>query len=76
MGWMAPACGSAMCQGGGCVAFHRGEPSVDQPITIGLDLAKSVFQVHGIDAKGRVVVRRQLRRAQVVAFFEHSSHAS
>ncbi len=34
--------------------------------TIGLDLAKNVFQVHGIDANGKVVVRRRLRRAQVV----------
>ena len=30
--------------------------------TIGLDIAKSVFQVHGIDAQGKVVIRRQLRR--------------
>ena len=30
--------------------------------TIGLDIAKSVFQVHGIDAAGRVVMRRQLKR--------------
>ncbi len=34
--------------------------------TIGLDLAKNVFQVHGIDANGKVVVRRRLRRDQVV----------
>jgi transposase len=46
---------------------------MDHPITIGLDLAKSVFQVHGVDAEGRAVVRRQLRRAQVLAFFEHLS---
>ncbi len=38
-------------------------------ITIGLDLAKSVFQVHGIDASGQVLVRRQLRRKEVVSFF-------
>jgi hypothetical protein len=38
--------------------------------TIGLDIAKSVFQVHGVDAAGRVVVRRQLRRRQVLAFFQ------
>ena len=38
--------------------------------TIGVDLAKNVFQVHAIDDRGRVVVARQLRRAQVVAFFE------
>lgn len=37
--------------------------------TIGIDLAKSVFQVHGVDVQGRVVVVRQLRRRQVVAFF-------
>jgi transposase len=37
--------------------------------TIGLDLAKSVFQVHGIDARGAVVLRKTLRRGQVVSFF-------
>ncbi len=37
--------------------------------TIGLDLAKSVLQVHGIDTQGRVVVRRQLRRKEVLSFF-------
>ena len=37
--------------------------------TIGLDLAKNVFQVHGIDAEGKVVVRKALRRAQVLPFF-------
>jgi len=37
--------------------------------TIGLDIAKSVFQVHGVDAAGQVVVRRQLKRRYVLAFF-------
>ncbi len=37
--------------------------------TIGLDLAKSIFQVHGVDASGQVVVRRSLRRAQMLPFF-------
>ena len=37
--------------------------------TIGLDLAKKVFQVHGVDAAGAVTVRRSLRRKQVLAFF-------
>ncbi len=41
-----------------------------QVATMGLDIAKNVFQVHGIDANERVVVRKQLRRSQVVAFFE------
>lgn len=40
-----------------------------QVVTIGLDIAKSVFQVHGIDAEGEVVLRRQLRRAHVLQFF-------
>ena len=37
--------------------------------TIGLDLAKHVFQVHGVDANGATVVRKRLRRVQVLAFF-------
>jgi transposase len=41
-----------------------------QITTIGLDIAKNVFQVHGIGAAERVVVRKQLRRSQVIAFFE------
>ena len=40
-----------------------------QAVTIGLDIAKSVFQVHGVDESGTVVVRRQVRRAQLLAFF-------
>jgi len=40
-----------------------------QITTIGLDIAKSVFQVHGIDATGEVVLRRRLTRARVVPFF-------
>lgn len=38
--------------------------------TVGLDIAKSVFQVHGVDAEGQVVIRRQLKRRYVVAFFQ------
>jgi transposase len=37
--------------------------------TIGLDLAKNVFQVHGVDVAGETVIRRQLRRRQVLPFF-------
>jgi transposase len=42
---------------------------MDQAVTIGLDIAKSVFQVHGIDESGTVVIRRQVRRAQLLGFF-------
>ncbi len=38
--------------------------------TIGLDIAKNVFQVHGVDAEGEAVIRRQLRRSHVIAFFK------
>ena len=37
---------------------------------IGLDIAKHVFQVHGVDASGAIVIRQKLRRAEVLAFFE------
>ena len=40
-----------------------------QIATIGLDLAKTIFQVHGVDAEGGVVIRRRLRRAEVAKFF-------
>ena len=42
---------------------------MNEAITIGVDLAKNVFQVHGVDAEGGVVFRRQLRRGQVLGFF-------
>src|SRR5262245_48391391 len=38
--------------------------------TIGLDIAKSVFQIHGVDAAGNVIVRRQLKRRYVLLFFQ------
>jgi transposase len=38
--------------------------------TIGLDIAKSVFQVHGVDAAGQVVIRRQLKRRAILEFFQ------
>jgi transposase len=38
--------------------------------TTGLDIAKSVFQVHGVDAEGQVAIRRKLKRRYVLAFFQ------
>ena len=46
---------------------------MEQMATIGLDIAKSVFQVHGIGKGGSVVVQRRLRRSQVLAFFSKQS---
>jgi transposase len=47
---------------------QRGPPMVKISM-IGLDLAKNVFQLHGIDAAGKVVLQRQLRRRQMEKFF-------
>jgi hypothetical protein len=48
---------------------HQG--AIDMQVTtIGLDIAKNVFQVHGIDASEKVFVRKQLRRSQVLEFFK------
>ncbi len=47
---------------------------MNQVSTIGLDLAKTVFQVHGVDDAGNVVVRRQLRRGEVLKFFRKLPH--
>jgi transposase len=52
------------------VTTIRREPSMQSVRTIGLDIAKSIFQVHGVDAHGKVVVRRQLKRRYLLAFFK------
>ena len=54
----------------GLVSSHDSEEAIQTITTIGLDIAKSVFQVHGVDAGGQVVIRRQLKRRYVLAFFQ------
>ena len=69
MGWMAPLRHlSAKVLVDRKPPANR-EPSMNEITTVGLDLAKNVFQVHGVDAEGTTVLRKQLRRAQVLAFF-------
>jgi len=51
------------------VSTHERETSEIQVTTIGLDIAKSVFQVHGVDERGRVVLRRRRARGKVLALF-------
>src|SRR4051794_6513227 len=63
-----------VCQSGG-VEHHSREASMGQVSTIGLDLAKSVFQVHAADASGAVVVRKRLRRSQVRPFLAAQPHS-
>ena len=67
MGWTPPRrhrCAKVVA----LIATER-EASVTEVSTIGLDLAKSVFQLHGASASGAVVFRRRLRRDQVLSFF-------
>src|ERR1700691_2590805 len=75
MGWTAPRTASA-CQDGRCRNPSEGKPSLGKSIRnfttvtrVGLDLAKRVFQVHAVDAKGEIVVARKLTRNQLVPFF-------
>ena len=48
---------------------------MDGITTIGIDLAKSVFRLHGVDAEGCPLLRRQLRRSQMLEFFSVSRFA-
>ena len=43
---------------------------MDNATTLGIDLAKSVFRLHGVDARGKVLLRRQLRRSQMLEFLK------
>ena len=43
---------------------------MEEVVTVGLDIAKSVFQVHGVDAAGAVVLQRRVMRSKLIAFFE------
>src|SRR5499427_4212482 len=68
MGWMAPLRHLSAKLLSDRISSEW-EPSMSEITTIGLDLAKHVFQVHGIDAQGTTVLRKRLRRGQVLAFF-------
>jgi len=75
MGWTAPE--RHLCAKLGAVeGIERKEPSAMKisakaaPTTIGLDIAKNVFQVHAVDDAGQVVLRRKLSRGEVLRFFE------
>jgi transposase len=58
-----------MCQIEVVLNFNRRRPSVDQITRIFIDTSKSVFQLHGVNAAEEVVLRRKLRRSQVLEFF-------
>src|ERR1700745_2968072 len=64
---------ASMCQSGG-VEHHLREASVSEVITIGLDIAKHVFHVHGADERGRAIFSKRISRRKLLDFFAvHSS---
>src|SRR6266436_1599941 len=68
MVWTAPD-GISLCQNEVWLKSQTREPSVNQNIRIGMDTSKHFFQLHGVDTAERPVLRRKLRRKEVVAFF-------
>jgi hypothetical protein len=58
-----------MCQGSDALITDEKGATEMKLTTVGIDLAKSVFQVHGVDERGKTVLRKQLRRSQVLSFF-------
>jgi transposase len=68
MGWTAPD-GIVCAKLADDESRQERRPSAMEIGTIGLDIAKSVFQVHGVDAEGRTVVQRRLKRDEVERFF-------
>lgn len=67
MGWMAPT--ASECQMVVVEDHQEQEPSMSEITTIGIDIAKHVVQLHGVNAAGEVVLCRRLRRNQIVGFF-------
>src|SRR5690348_14374777 len=59
----------ALQRQGGAVTQHELGATTMEITTVGIDLAKNVFQVHAVSQSGEVIVRRALRRAQVIPFF-------
>src|SRR5215472_6614547 len=71
MGWTQPSVSKPSSVGQGGLRDHHKEaregPKMDVR-TLGIDLAKNLFRVHGVDARGRTVVERELRRQQLLPF--------
>src|SRR5919205_57491 len=69
MGWTPPAEAPTWRRGSGVRTTSTGVSAMQQVTTVGLDLAKNLFQVHGADAQGRPVLKRRLAREKVLEFF-------
>jgi transposase len=68
VGWTAPY-GIDVPEMRSVEDLKRGEPSMGKIIRIGMDTSKSVFVLHGVDAAEQPVLRKKLRRRQVLEFF-------
>jgi hypothetical protein len=60
---------ASMCQNEVVADLNRREPSMEKLIRIGMDTSKSVFQLHGVDVREQPMLKKKLRRSQVVPFF-------
>src|SRR4030095_11652519 len=70
MGWTPPPVTASMCQSGSVKQPLKTDRSAQMKITtVGIDLAKNVFQLHAVDERGKAVLRKQLRREQITPFF-------
>jgi hypothetical protein len=58
------------------IGIHSKGVTLMPALIIGLDLAKHVFQIHGTDQNGEVVLRKKLRRSEMIEFFRHCPAAS
>ncbi len=67
--WTAPD-GIKLCQKEVVADLRQRGPSVDQISRIGMDTSKHVFQLHGVDAGEKVVLRKKLRRKEMIAFYQ------
>ena len=59
-----------LCQNEVVADLNQRGPSVEQISRIGMDTSKHFFQLHGVDVAEKVILRKQLRRKEMVAFFE------
>ena len=60
---------ASMCQARAVECNELKEPSTMKITTVGLDIAKRVFQLHGVDAAGKAILPRKLQLSEVPAFF-------
>jgi hypothetical protein len=74
MVWTVPPDGIAMSHVGAFLDRQKEGAAHMDIITIGIDLAKSVFQLHGVDAEGKVVLEKKVRRAAFLTTLENAPH--